>query len=481
LNPRYSIVNFIEDIKKAIPELTLYTSTLWDACGSSDYDRTLGALHVLYCMLRVDLDGKEAFVFGVDANGAVLKEPQDQLARKWEFYKNMNWGVVLNLLVRADLLRTDVRGKLELRQDRVVAMFVMIAVHRVMKNTTLMPTVSSQHAPYQGYSVGQLITQEDVALSYILEFFPALLPSYLNLEPGQRAPILFTVGKMGFNHGWFVQGEAPPGLLFSKIKQVLARGRASQADISFKFIHWFADLGGAESLSKRWSGAEKFTSKFPVEVIGSFFDSFSFVVRLATRSEVQVMEEYLASRWHARGLHPLVATSDSNIAIHRLTLMAQGFEHEAVAAFFALHTEDRFCLTEELARTGQKEQFECAPDRVKSPARGPALLLHYAPALIQKAGKVECVEAMIVLAAVYRAVRQVFPCKAESMEKNACIRMDELKVLKPSEIAKVTPWHVSCTGELDAEVIAGELPEGLQFPSLTARVDLYSLCMLRVL
>lgn len=109
------------------------------------------------------------------------------------------------------------------------------------------------------------------------------------------------------------------------------------------------------------------------------------------------------------------------------------------------------------------------------------MLLHYAPALIQKAGKVECVEAMIVLAAVYRAVRQVFPCKAESMEKNACIRMDELKVLKPSEIAKVTPWHVSCTGELDAEVIAGELPEGLQFPSLTARVDLYSLCMLRVL
>jgi hypothetical protein len=36
---------------------------------------------------------------------------------------------------------------------------------------------------------------------------------------------------MGFNHGWLVQAEAPPGALFANFKSVLEEGRATAADV----------------------------------------------------------------------------------------------------------------------------------------------------------------------------------------------------------------------------------------------------------
>ena len=172
-------------------------------------------------------------------------------------------------------------------------MLVLTAVHDVMKNKTLLPRVLPQHAPYQGYASGECINDHDVALAYVMECFPHLLPSYHCLEPGQRAPILFTQGKMGFNNGWLVQGEAPPGVLFSKFKQVITRGRASNVDISFYLVHWLTDLAGAEVFhDKPWPGAERFTTQFPVRVLASFVDSFGFVDGLAAQSEVEVMEDW---------------------------------------------------------------------------------------------------------------------------------------------------------------------------------------------
>merc|ERR1712136_738479 len=196
-------------------------------------------------------------------------------------------------------------GQLSLCHDRVVAMLVLTAIHDVMKNTALIPSVLPQHAPYQGYLAEEPINDHDMSLAYVLEFFPTLLPSYQCLEPGQRAPVLFTQGKMGFNNGWLVQGEAPPSILFSKFKQVITRGRASNVDISFYLVHWLTDLVGAEAYDGRpWPGAEKFTIQFPVRVLASFIDSFGFVDRLAVQSEVEVMEDYLSNRWEERGLPP---------------------------------------------------------------------------------------------------------------------------------------------------------------------------------
>ena len=49
---------------------------------------------------------------------------------------------------------------------------------------------------------------------------------------------------MGFNLGWFVQAEGPPGMLLSNLKQVL--GGAKHGDLAFYYLHWLMDLAGAE-------------------------------------------------------------------------------------------------------------------------------------------------------------------------------------------------------------------------------------------
>ena len=122
--------------------------------------------------------------------------------------------------------------------------------------------------------------------------------------------------------------------------------------------------------------------------------------------------------------------------------MAQGFEQDVIDAFSLLPPSDKTCLTEELARTGHKVQFQRAPASVTSVPQGPALMVHYAPALLQKAGATEALEALMVLAAVFRAARRFFPCQVGSVESTATIRIDALKVLKPSTIAQKKEWNV---------------------------------------
>jgi len=460
----YNLRAFAADIIAAFPELQLYTMSNQMSSGlsgSDEYERTLGAFYAVYCLVRLDLDGKAVLSFGVDETGTALKAPiGDTAAKKQEFFNKMNWDGVMELVVKADLVRMNAEGTIVVRHDRLVAMLALTAIHDVMKNTMFLPEVRPEHAPYQGYSVGESVNDHDVALAYILEHFPRLLPTYHALQPGQRAPILFTQGKMGFNNGWLVQGEAPPGLLFSKFKQVIERGRASQADISFYFVHWFTDLAGAEPFQDRpWPGAEKFTVKFPVKVLGAFLESFAFVDSLATKSEVEVMEDYLNGRWSVLVPDARKVSPGCGVACERLVLMAQGFETEAVEAFEKLPWPERQLLSEEMARTGHKDQFKRSPDIVRSDVRGPALLVYYAPALIQKATAVECYDALLVLAAACRAARRIFPLETKSMENTATLRIDALKVLKPSEIALESEWNIRRTGDMDAEVIKGELPK----------------------
>uniref|UniRef100_A0A7S1B0T1 Uncharacterized protein n=1 Tax=Noctiluca scintillans TaxID=2966 RepID=A0A7S1B0T1_NOCSC len=472
----YSLLDYAHDINQAFPELSLFTTfskVSSGLTGNEEYERTMGAFFALYCLLRIDLDGKEVLSFGVSDAGNANQEPKDNHEKKSGFHTHMNWEAVHELTLRADLLRIDRLGQLSLCHDRVVAMLVLTAIHDVMKNTALTPSVLPQHAPYQGYLAEEPINDHDMSLAYILEFFPTLLPSYQCLEPGQRAPILFTQGKMGFNNGWLVQGEAPPGLLFGKFKQVIARGRTSPTDINFYFVHWFTDLAGADVFrGKPWPGAEKITTKFPVKVLAAFLDSFGFVDGLATKSEVQVLEEYLADRWQALGQAPL--HTDHAVALQRLTLMAQGFEQDAIHAFHALSTEDQLCLTEELARSGHRTQFQYAPVGVRSrETRGPALMLYYAPALLQKAAASHCLGGLMIIVAVFRAARELFPCHCDGSEKTVTIRIDALKVLRPLEALEAGPWQVCRTGDLEACV--QKVCVGNETPSLTASVCLFEL------
>ena len=113
-DPSYTLLAFARDVETEFPELILYTTAETLSSGldaRDDFERTMGALYATYCLLRLDLDGKEIFSFGVDASGCALREPKDH-HKKLEFYSTMNWPAVTDLVVRADLLRLDARGKI---------------------------------------------------------------------------------------------------------------------------------------------------------------------------------------------------------------------------------------------------------------------------------------------------------------------------------------------------------------------------------
>ena len=41
----------------------------------------------------------------------------------------------------------------------------------------------------------------------------------------------FTQADLGFNHGWLVQAEAPPGALFAQFKRLLSTGAVASQDV----------------------------------------------------------------------------------------------------------------------------------------------------------------------------------------------------------------------------------------------------------
>merc|ERR1712050_549078 len=103
-------------------------------------------------------------------------------------------------------------------------MLVLTAIHDVMKVTSLLPTVEAKHSPFGSYSRGEEIGDHDMALAYVLEHHPKLLPSFDGVSRALQQTILFTQSKMDFNNGWLVQGEAPPGKLLRVFKKVIGEG-----------------------------------------------------------------------------------------------------------------------------------------------------------------------------------------------------------------------------------------------------------------
>jgi hypothetical protein len=514
-DPAYSLGDFHQDIVAAFPELDLYAcdgsvsaSFSSGISGHEELQRTMGAFYAIYCMCRLDLDGREVFTFGVNDQWTAQTQPHGKNADKMSnFFKAMDWEEMVHLMIRANLItvrlgsspnmlpraatsvtdETDSRSskgtssratvtrgvsrrytgekaKFAINVERMTAMLALTAVHDIMKNKNLLPKVKKKHAPYNGVEEDAEIHDHDQALAYVMEHFPNLLPSYSGLEPGQRAPVLFSQGKMGFNNGWLVQGEAPPGALFSTFKRLVQQDGASEADISFYFVHWLTDLAGAEPFGDMpWPGSEKFVSKFPLRVLNAFLESFSFVDRLAVKTEVEVMEEYLESRWNSLG--PPEKGEDlaegHEIAAMRLALMAQGFETEVLDALLALDPSDQDVIAYEMALTGCRQQFRSAPGRLRGHNAGPAILVYYAPALVQKAGAAGAGEALSILASVFRAARDLFPLRNSSCEceKWVTVRIDKLKVLTPTDIHEKGAWHLKRVSEGEAEAELGKAPD----------------------
>jgi hypothetical protein len=468
-DPRYSCRDFYEDITAAFPELGLYLcgDMTSGRAGEDEYQRTLGAMFCFFWMMRLHLDGAHSFCFGLDENWKPRQKPYDNSSEamaEWErrsaFHRDAEWASLELLLVNAGLLEEATppelqparkRSFLELASkrayvlrkhdtDRTLAMLVLTAIHDIMKTVQLLPTVSKKHGTFRGYKVGEVINDHDAALAYILEHHPSLLPSYAALPREQQESIKFTQSKMEYNMGWLVQAEAPPGALFRKFKRVIESGQASPKDLAFYFTHWFTDLAGAEPFPTE--GCEKFVLKFPKHVLNQFLLSFSIVQNISVpgATEARVYEDYLQWRWdsHKPALGD-APTGRGSIAKLRLVIMAQGDSEAVVSAFDSLPEEDKEVLSTEMSMVDIWNQ---SWSREKSEYRGPAILVYYAPALMQKAGKQDPRGALMLLADVFRQARALWPVSEAAGSWWVSVRVDQLKELTVKEIRESNPSKV---------------------------------------
>jgi len=463
----YSLKEFFEDCTAAFPELALYVAgpdanhlTTSGRSADDEYQRTMGALFAVYWLMRLDGDGAQAFSFGVDAEWQPLttksKEPvrsEEELWRRQYFLDQVQWSLFEEVFVDAGLLQPSSKdGAKKHDEERTLALLVLTAIHDIMKVQALLPVVSREQGPFCGYQVGEVVSDHDVALGYVLERHPQALPSYAGLPPAQQASVKFTQCNMEYNMGWLVQAEAPPGALFRKFKAMILSGRANPSDIAFYFTHWLTDLAGAEPCPQE--GCEKYVLKFPQKVLTAFLNSFPFVQHLAAKSETQVYEDYLVWRWtsHEPSLGP-APTGEGSIARLRAVVMAQGHSSQVLQAFDALSEADRKVLHAEFACTGCCEQ-EYARD-LSGTKGGPAFLIYYAPALLQKNCALDAIGALEILAEVLRKARELWPFQQQSAGETVTLRIDALKELEVHMLRLARPgefWALQRTSSVDAMV-----------------------------
>jgi len=463
----YSTKDFYNDLVAAFPELRLYCvvreggtphgegkillpsisalTTSASRTGEDEYQRTIGALFCIFWLMRQHLDGKECFCFGLDNDWNPRskdhfkdQELEAEYNKRNMFFEKTDWAAIESLLVGAGLLK-KAGGPHDV--ERTLAMLVLMTIHDVMKLDILRPTVGC--GEFSGYQNGEPIGDHDVALSYVLDRCPQALPSFAGLSTSMQESIKFTHCKLDYNMGWLVQAEAPPGALFKAFREVVLSGAADDekcaSNIAFYFVHWFADLAGAEAFPLQ--GCEKFVLKFPLHVLSSFIDSFAVVWNLGPKTETEVFEDYLVWRWNnmeQRELGP-APSGFGAVAKMRLVLMAQGNSAEIIRQFGKLKKADQLVLSQELAMSGCVNQ-KFKRDGFKE-VGGPAILIYYSPALMQKAGKQDPGGAMVILAEIFRQARSLWPLssKAEDCDKTVVVRIDVLKELQVLNITEPKP------------------------------------------
>jgi len=471
-DPKYSLMQFNEDLS-AFPELNLYLleerateCSTGEANMSSgrtigdEYQRTIGAFFAIYWMMRIDIDGQDGFACGVDENwqpitGVVDKEDLrvTQPEKRTAFQKNAKWDFFKKLLLDAGLFDEKVTkgvfkttSKLVVNEKRLVSLLALTAIHDIMKMRVILPEVQIQHAPYHGYASADTIGDHDHALSYVMEHYPTALPSFRDLDEVEKRSVQFTQCNLCFNHGWFVQAEAPPGAIFTKFREALIRDHKSlitKQDVALYFVHWLTDLAGAEPTPL--AGCEKFVTKFPLPVLNSFLRSFEFVGKIASNTETEVMEEYLKMRWQEAepAVGPL-PTGDSAIARMRLLCMAQANTVSILKAFDKLAAEDTEVLSVEMSRTGvmgQSYSAALAPSEATEKLMGPAFLVYYGPAFLQNLGNDSPGKRLVILAEIYRCARALWPASVAKAGASVTIRVDVIKTLSSAAIVEASLGH----------------------------------------
>mmetsp|Transcript_13697 Transcript_13697/g.29033 ORF Transcript_13697/g.29033 Transcript_13697/m.29033 type:complete len:1065 (-) Transcript_13697:456-3650(-) len=461
-DPSYSLREYHSDLHFCFPELRLYLAVDADAkevkttgglTSHEEYKRTIGAAHAVYWLMRLDLhgtpgvanDGQRGFSFGVDsdwnppsaevcqhmqrAEPGTMANKLTPLQKRLLFYDTMDWMMFQRLLIDAGMLVQAADGAITIGIDRCVAMLTLTAIHDIMKLPTLLPVVQKAHAPYNGYAAGSTIRDHDMALAYVLHCDPEALPSYSILSETLRAPIRFTQADLGFNHGWLVQAEAPPGALFSKLKQLISQSQVRASDIAFYFVHWLTDLAGAEPTPL--CGMEKFVTKFPQAVLSNLIKSMPVVQRLAFTDETRLMYEYLQESWveaaqRVESLGPLPQGADA-VARMRLVVQAQSAKEQAQVneAFHELPDDEKAVLAKEMSLSGVPGQ--------RFPGGGigsPAFLVYYSPAFVRLGATDSARNALRMLAAIYKYGRQLFPDEEED-DQDLTVDVDHVKAVLP--------------------------------------------------
>jgi hypothetical protein len=323
--------------------------------------------------------------------------------------------------------------------DQMVGLLCLTAIHDIMKVDALLPTVQQKHAPYAGFAAGDRINDHDLALGYILDYYPEVLPSYMQLSPPLRRSIKFTQVKLAFNHGWMVQAEAAPGPLLTSFKKALRTSSGIQvSDVSLYFVHWLTDLAGAEPTPLR--GSEKFVLKFPHPVLHSFIASFSQLGHLVELPEVKVVENFLKSKWNEnkQSLGPPPTGKDA-VALMRLVAQVQHLplQQRTVSAWTALRQADKEVLSYEMALTGCPDQ-QYDTHRVKQ--GGPVFLVYYSPAFMRTAARTDVSSGLRMLADIYRQARSLWPFSEGASLEHVTIRIDQIKEHSPQHIMDGHLW-----------------------------------------
>merc|ERR1719223_1139572 len=255
---------------------------------------------------------------------------------------------------------------------------------------------------------------------------------------------------MDFNMGWLVQAEAPPGMLFRQFKSAIRAGEVDPRDVAFYFTHWLTDLAGAEPTPL--DGCEKFVLRFPQRVLTAFLRSIPFVQRLHAKSETATFEDYLRWRWQSVETLGPMGQGAGTAAQLRLVTMAQKAESRVLEAYWNLALHDKRVLDVELALSGcEKQVFTDDADTVG----GPAFLVYYAPALLQRHAALCPGGALVALAEVFRQARDLWPLSMDATHCTVTVRVDVLKDLELEELYRPpfgTGWVLERVTDVDGVV-----------------------------
>ena len=151
-------------------------------------------------------------------------------------------------------------------------------------------------------------------------------------------------------------------------------------------------------------------------------------------TESEVVEDYLKARWKMSTPDRDLPSGSSALALLRLAAMTQGSKITATA-FRKMKKDDQALLALEMARTGCVGQRYSTSS--KEEEKGPAILVYYGPALLQRyMGDADNMSVAVAsLCEIYRAGRKLWPARAEDAGKTVTLEISQVKATKIEDLS----------------------------------------------